>query len=266
MKTSTLLTTALATALMFQSTGHAQAVGDIQVSITNEGNSDFFLTPLWFGFHNGTFDVFDAGSAASASLEALAEDGIVSGLQADFTAAPGIPGDFQGVAANPAGFGGAPVIDPGETATAFLTPANPSAYPYFSFASMIIPSNDAFIANDNPLEHLVFTNLNEINDPSGVYTIQIFGSNIYDAGTEVNDTLGAAFSTVGGSGTDQNGVVTLNPDLSNFLGTNTPAGTTINDLQSPGELLATIEISVIPEPASASLLSLAGAALLRRKR
>jgi len=266
MKTPVILTAALASTMLFQSTGLAQADGDIQISVTNEGNSDFFLTPAWFGFHNGAFDLFDAGSAASMSLEDLAEEGMVGGVQADFTAAPGIPGDFQGVAANPAGFGGAPIIDPGETATAFLTPANPAAYPYFSFASMVIPSNDAFIGNDNPLAYEVFDGLSQINDPSGTFTIQVFGSDIYDAGTEVNNTFGAAFSTVGGSPTDENGVVTIGPDLSNFTGTTTPAGTTINDLIGTGELLATIEISIVPEPASASLLSLAGLALLRRKR
>lgn len=248
------------------SSAHAQANGDIQVTVTNEGNSDFFLTPAWFGFHNGAFDLFDAGSAASAALEALAEDGIVSGLQADFTAAPGVPGDIQGVAANPAGFGGAPVIDPGETATAFVTPINPAAYQYFSFASMVIPTNDTFIGNGDPLAYQVFNSAGEINDASGTFTIQIFGSNLYDAGTEVNDTLGAAFSTAAGVSSDENGVVSILPDLSNLIGTNTPAGTTINDLIAPNELLATITVSVVPEPASAGLLLGSGMLLAWRRR
>ena len=244
----------------------AQANGDIQVSVTNEGNSDFFLTPTWFGFHNGAFDLFDAGGAASAALEALAEDGIVDGLRADFTAAPGVPGDIQGVASNPAGFGGAPVIDPCETATTFVTPINPAAYPYFTFASMVIPSNDTFIGNDNPFAYQVFDAAGNINDPSGTFTIQVFGSDLYDAGTEVNDTLGAAFSTIGGLSSDENGTVSILPDLSNFVGTSTPAGTTINDLIGTGELLATIEISVVPEPASAGLLLGSGMLLAWRRR
>lgn len=253
---------------------HAQADGDLQVSITNEGNSDFFLTPLWFGFHNGQFDLFDGGSAASvplgtSSLEELAEDGITAGLAADFTAAPGVPGDIQGVAANPAGFGGAPVIDPGETATAFVTPVNPAAYPYFSFASMVIPSNDTFIGNGNPFGHMVLDAAGDINDPSGTFTIQVFGSDLYDAGTEVNDTLGAAFSAAGGLASDENGTVSLvdGSQLDNFAGIQTAAGTTINDLLGSNELLATITVSFVPEPASAGIL-LAGAALVgfRRRR
>lgn len=266
MKTTALLTAALATTLTVQSTGFAQAAGDVKLTFTNEGNSDFFLTPLWFGFHNGAFDLFDPGSMASTSLENLAEDGIVDGLQADFTAAPGVPGDLQGVAANPAGFPGAPVIDPGETATAFVTPINPASYQYLSFASMVIPSNDAFIGNGDPFAYQVFNPAGEINDITGVYTIQIFGNNIWDAGTEANDTFGAAFSAVGGAGTDQNGVVTLGPDLSNFAGTGIPTGGTIQDLIEPGELLATITVSIVPEPASASLAAVGGLALLRRRR
>ena len=71
--------------------------GDIRISITNEGASSFSLTPLWFGFHDGGFDVFDVGAAASASLESLAEDGMTAGLEGDFEAL-GALGDRQGEA------------------------------------------------------------------------------------------------------------------------------------------------------------------------
>ncbi len=253
----------------------AQANGDIQVAITNHGNSDFFLTPLWFGFHDGTFDLFDTGSAASVplggtELEDLAEDGIVGGLQAAFSAAHP---NFQGVATGPAGFGSGagqpPVIDPGETGLGFVTPANPAAYRWFSFASMVIPSNDTFIGNGDPLAYEVFDNAGNIVDPSGTVTIQIFGSDLYDSGTEVNDTLGAAFAVVANTPTDENGVVTAvtGSQLDNFAGIGTPAGVTVTDLLAPGELLATIEISVVPEPASAAALGTLGAlTMLRRRR
>lgn len=236
----------------------------INVSVTNEGNSDFFLTPLWFGLHDGTFDTFNAGDAASSSLEAIAEEGDVSGLQGDFS---GVTGQ-QGVAANAAGFSGAPVIDPGETAMASVAIQNASAYRYFSYASMVIPSNDAFIANDNPMAYEVF-------DASGTFTgpltIQVFGNNIWDAGTEVNNTTGAAFSTVGGVGTDQNGVISMLADggLDNFGGTGIPPGTDIANLIGAGELLATIQVTqTVPEPngllmIGLGVLSLAG---IRRRR
>lgn len=235
----------------------------INVSITNEGNSDFFITPLWFGLHDGTFDTFDAGSAASASIEALAEEGAVGGLQADF-------GDImaQSVAANAAGFGGAPVIDPGETAMASVSIMNPTNHRYFSYSSMVIPSNDAFIGNDNPMAYEVFDAAGNFTGP---VTIQVFSNNIWDAGTEVNNTTGAAFSAVGGVGTDQGGTIAMLGDggLDNFSGTGIPTGGMIADLIGAGELLATIQITqTVPEPNGFAMIGLGAVALglIRRRR
>ena len=38
------------------------------------------LAPFWIAFHDGSFDVFNEGEAASSALEFLAEDG-VTGLE-----------------------------------------------------------------------------------------------------------------------------------------------------------------------------------------
>ena len=234
------------------------------VSFTNEGNSDFFLTPLWFGLHDGSFDTFDPGAAASSSLEMLAEDGIVGGLQADFAS---VAGGVTGVAANAAGFGGAPVIDPGETAVVTVSGLNATSNRYFSFASMLIPSNDSFIGNGNPLAYEVF-------DASGNFTattIQVFYEDIWDAGTEVNDTFGSPFSAIGGTSSDENGVITLQPGggLNNFSGSGIPTGDTITDLFSPGELVATITITqTVPEPNGLTMIGFGAIALgaIRRRR
>jgi len=248
------------------STPTPSSANDIQVTITNEGNSDFTLTPLWFAFQNGGFDSFDVGAAASSAIEAIAEDGIVDGLIADFDAS-GQPGNRQGVVTAPGGFGGAPVIEPGETGTAFITPINPANYQYFSFASMIIPSNDTFIGNDDPMQYQVFNAAGEINDPSGTFTIQVFAGDVWDAGTENNDAMGAAFSTAGGTGTTEGGVIGAAGDLSEFVGTGTPSGLTINDLITQGELVATITVSQIPEPSTVvlSLLGAVGIGLVARR-
>ncbi len=227
---------------------------DLRVTVTNEGNSSFTLTPLWFAFQNGGFDFFDVGSAASSSLEALAEDGDINGLVADFGAS-GQPDNRQGAVFAPGGFADAPVIEPGETGSAFITPINPANHQYFSFASMVIPSNDTFIGNNDPLAYHVLNAAGGINDPSGVFTISIFGNDLYDSGTEENLGMGAAFSTIMGSPTDTvGGVIGAAGDLMEFLNTGTPAGTTITDFIAADELVATITISSVSEPSSVGVV------------
>lgn len=48
----------------------------VKVSVENLGPAGgIFLTPVWVGFHDGSFDTYDLGSPASAGLERIAEDG-----------------------------------------------------------------------------------------------------------------------------------------------------------------------------------------------
>ena len=230
---------------------------DLQVSIENLAGTDgFSLTPFWVGLHDGSFDLFDVGSVATAGLELLAEDGDASTLESEFAAAGRV--QLSGIG-NSDGFAGAPVIEPGETAIGFVDITNPSVYPFMSFASMVIPSNDAFVGNENPEAYRVF---NADGTFAGPITIEIFGSDIWDAGTEVNDTMGAAFSTVGGTATDEGGTVQAHAGLANFEGTDTPSGSTIAADSAPGadDLVARITISEAPDlPAWLSFDAMTGA-------
>lgn len=234
----------------------------VTISITNPGSSSFSLTPLWYGFHAGTYDIFDSGQPVSMALEALAEDGIVGGLQSDFTSAA--PAGQQGVLAAPAGFPGAPVIEPGESASFVFDRVLVNRF--LSFASMVIPSNDAFIAPPNAVE--IFNPDGSFVGGGNTRTLNILYEQIWDAGTEVNDTMGAAFSLVGGMSTDENGVAHLLPSggLSNFAGTFTAANTEITNLFTPGSTVATITVSTVPEPASGLLMSVALLSLVSVRR
>ncbi len=266
---------AVACGLMIGQTASAQVVmgGDpITVEVTNEGNSDFFITPVWFGFHSGGFDIFDSGATASSALETIAEVGDVGPLDMDFIASPSSPGDISGVVASPTA---PPPLAPGETASTTVTAINPSSYQYFSFASMVVPTNDTFIANSDPLAYQVFDSGDNFLGTNGVFEIQVFGRQIYDAGTEVNDAGvdgGAAFAQgrMGGEGAAEGGFITLADDLSEFMGLVTPNGVTINDTTiGADELVATIRISVIPEPTSLALVGLGIVGLcgtVRRRR
>ena len=193
----------LAIAAMVVSLGNLNAQ-QIEVQVENLSPSDgFFFTPVWSGFHDGSFDLFNSGEAASPGLELIAEEGNFSTLSAEFAGS-----GTDGAVFSPGGFGGAPVFDPGETSSAvFDISANDR---YFSFASMIIPSNDAFIGNSNPLAYEVLDSNGEFTGP---IVIEIFGADIYDAGTEVNDAQGAAFSALGGISSDEGGVVALHTGL-----------------------------------------------------
>ncbi len=221
------------------------AVGEgeaITVTVTNtQGEGGTFFTPLWFGFHDGaSFDLFDAGSAASLGLERLAEDGSVEGIAAEFNAQVG----DNGVDATLIGGAGAPgPIDPGETAS-FTLNVNPEdvGQGFFTWATMLIPSNDAFLAvPDDALADPIF---DEDGNFLGPITIERFGSDVLDAGTEVNTEEGAAFlnQTARDQGTAENGVVGLHPGFNgsegnpdggpvNILGGITAAGTTIDQIE-----------------------------------
>lgn len=238
----------------------AASAASVQISITNNQAADgVYLTPLASILHDGSFDAFNRGEAASASLEAIAEEGDASGIIGDATAA----GATAGVILAPGGFGGAPVIDPGETASIQLD-TDSTTNRFFSFLSMVIPSNDTFIGNDNSMAYEVFNALGEF---TGIGPILVYSNDAWDAGTEENDGFGAPFNTAGGTATDTDGVVRGATGNLFFLnGQETVAGTTI-DLQGR-TLLATIEISEVPLPAALPMLlaGLGGFGLMRRRQ
>jgi len=164
------------------------------------------LTPVWFGFHDGTFDTYDRGRPVSPGLESVAEDGAVDIINREFDLA-----GFGTVQGAVLGLEGTPgPIDIGETASFTVTLDGSSATSrYFSYASMIIPSNDFFISNGNERAHEIF-------DAEGNFLgadFTILGSQVLDAGSEVNDEVPANTAFFGqqtpDTGVTENGVVQL---------------------------------------------------------
>ncbi len=187
---------------------------NIRVTITNSGpEGGTFLTPPWVAIQDGTFDIYDRGGEAAEFLERLAEDGIVSDIGEAFVAsgeegAAGVITGPDGVAAGP--------LDPGESGSIVLA-VDPNQSQFLSFASMVIPSNDAFISSpDDPMGLRIF-------DEKGNFTggkFEVTGADVLDAGTEVNTEQDAAFLNQTGpdTGVDEGGVVTAHPGFIGSVG------------------------------------------------
>ena len=190
-----------------------------------------FLTPVWFGFHDGIgFDLFDLGAAASQGLERLAEDGTVDPISAEFLAAAGLSGVDGTVFGLGAGVPGP--IDPGESASAIINVEDPAGAQFFTWATMVIPSNDAFLATtDDPQGEQVF---DADGNFLGPVTITRTGDDVLDAGTEANTEEGAAFlnQSAPDQGTPEGGTVGDHPGFNGAAGN--PGATPVNILDPAG--------------------------------
>lgn len=246
----------------------AASAATINVTVTNEqGPGGLFFTPFVAVFHDGSFDSFDSGDMANGELEALAEQGDFSGVKGLADGADHVTGVFI----NSDGFGGAPVLDPGETSSLSFD-LDVSDNRYFSFLSMIIPSNDLFVGNDNATAYELF---NDVGLFTNIGVINIYSSNVWDAGTEANNNLGAAFNANNPTASlDQTNNIGLVGGLSFLNGESTVAGTSIFGQSADRNLIASIqitagpEVSTVPLPAGLPLLlaGIGGFGLLRRKR
>lgn len=174
----------------------------VRVRVTAENLSPTqatYVTPIWAAFHDGSFDVFDVTVAASSELESLAEDGDSTALAAAFVVAA--TGQAN------ANLGTAPIAPGSSVSGNFLVDPTLTTARFFSYAAMVLPSNDAFVGNDDPVSIPIF-------DGGGNFVaanLFVIGAEIFDAGTEVNDELPAntAFfgQEVANTGTAEGGVV-----------------------------------------------------------
>ena len=147
---------------------------------------------------------------------------------------------------------------------------------FFSFAAIVIPSNDFFVANADPLAIDVSTLL---NNPGGTPISFIIGSpgTVNDAGTELESFATSAANGLFGIPGGQTGPNEGPNDPNNLIRTisgdpfasfaNAPAAFNFNNsaLYANGGI-GRITIAAVPEPANAILLSLGLAAFGWRRR
>ncbi len=161
---------------------------DVTFRVENQApENGVFLTPVWFGFHDGSIQVFEKGQPASGALERIAEDGDASALNEWFVSQPGF-GTQTLVTSNHQ----PPVFSPGTSReiTVQLNANNPH-HRYLSFVSMVIPSNDAFISNMEPIQ---------VFDEEGKLLLDSYslgGDKVLDAGTEQNTEAADATPLLG---------------------------------------------------------------------
>jgi PEP-CTERM motif len=232
---------------------------DVTVRVTNLApQNGIAFAPLRIGFNNGTFDAFNEGATAPTSIVSVAEGGSGSAWFPAFAAAD-------------------PTATLGTVGGLLLAGANASATfrvdtainRFFTFASMVVPSNDLFIGNDSPTEYQLF-------DASGALlftSIEQNASEIWDAGSETANPANAAFvqGGVNAQRTPQNGVVSFNfGELNAFNGQTTGAGYVFSNGLNGDTAIYRIEFSATPVPVPATLalagIGLIGLALTRRPK
>ncbi len=253
---SVLAAVALALAVVVTST--ARAV-DIRVTIENlSGPTGIGFSPLVVAGHNGSVDIFNNGAAASAGVEGVAELGSPPTVLGEIAAMQASA--VMGVVAN-ADNTMSPLL-PGAKQSVVLS-LDPVNNRYFSYISMAVPSNDAFIGNDDPLARELF-------DAGGNFVGQNFtltGNRIWDAGTEVNGLTGALFiqGQDGSLSPAENGVVhpaDLAALFGLFVGQTTGPGYIFSGGPSAETPIASVSFAVVPEPASITLFALGALGLV----
>ena len=280
------------------------AATTLRITVTNEtgalGSGGFALTPVYTAFHDGSFTAFEEGQAASRGVETIAEVGVIGPVMGERVAATT---DSNGVV-NSQGQIFSPITDPttnppgrrplsaGESDTVEVTIDDPTDRRFFTFLSMVIPTNDLFIGSEGQGIEL----FNMAGDFIGPSLLNITGADIYDAGTEVNQVLrdvngdllesGIAFAAgqSGNLGEEETGAGVIAQDgfaeLAQFLGLSTVAGFDIADTQGLLGGISAADFSVasisfevvapVPLPAGGlmllSAMGLGGFAARRRKQ
>ncbi len=251
---------ACATAVVSVLATHAQAQQRmVTATVTNLApTNSISFAPLHVGFHRGVFDAFNIGGVPGAAIISVAEGGTGGQWQADFAAAD--PTATRGI------IGG--VLTPGASASlSFLV--NTGMNPYFTFANMVVPSNDFFLGNDNPI--LLFDSMGNLTRNTIFQTT----NQIWDAGSELFDPAAAAFVGTNSLRSPQNSVVAFNfAELKGFNGLPTAAGYTFDAQLTANQNIYRIDftsapVTTVPEPGTVVLLSgglLAMAWTVRRRR
>lgn len=151
----------LTAAFLFSGTLFASESKTYEVTITNLTKGQIF-TPVLAATHRNSIAFFEPGTPASEELELLAENGATDPLNDLLMSVPDLVQDTSGTG---------PIM-PGATVTFMIEGSN--RFNRLSFAAMLLPTNDSFVA------------VNSVTLPRNYRTVE---AHAYDSGTEYNDEL-----------------------------------------------------------------------------
>ena len=275
----TLLTTLFTLTSLTITTSAAQALR-LKVEVENLGpDGGVAVTPVWVGFHDGSFDSYDGGLPAERGLEQIAEDGNPMLISQDFRdnltyVQGGVSGIFPSgqVGTRVDGMVGNSAIIPGTSAISMFDITPDDSNRWFSYVSMVLPSSDYYIANGNPVEWDLMPLFSEAVS-SLSFNVGLSGT-ITDAGTEINDFNTSAGNllypglgsgqTEPGQGEAENGVnENVGDPYANFLNQPPNFATDFANLDFNNETLypdgiARITITRVSVPESSTTVGLIG--------
>ena len=212
------------------------------------------MTPIVVATQNGVYDQFDLGTIAVPNIESLAEDGTVGPRIAAALASGGV-GDVLTTIGGP--------VAPGDTRTlTFFVDPNDPLTQYLSYASSVIPSNDAFIGNADPTALQLFDDDGTLIERVGADAFIVSGAEVLDAGTEDNDETFANTAGLGqmdpDTGTDEGGVIRFHDGFQGSQNLGGPIGNILAsapgaDFTVDGANILSIEIAAPTREAGFSL-------------
>lgn len=242
----------------------ATSAATVQVRVMVENlapTNSVAFAPLRIGFNNGTYDSFNVNTTATAPIISIAEGGGGGDWFPAFMAAQ--PSATLGtVVPSPAG----PLV-PGATASAVFT-VDSMVNQFFTFGSMVVPSNDYFIGNDSPTEFRLLDSAGNLQ----INTITQFGRDIWETGSEADSVAGSAFLVNGVNAfriPEVDGVVERDfAGLSFFNGETTGAGYVFNSQLTAELPVYRISFSTVPvpEPATVALVAIGAVAMIGLRR
>lgn len=225
----------------------ASHAADFSVRWTNHGPQP--LSPLFWSVGSSSFDIFNLGGMSSVGIESIAEGGDVNPMLAIAGAAGPAVQAYGALAGGP--------LMPGLTRTATIS-VNPGD-DYFSFATMLGMTNDAFLGESVSSMGL---RLFGGTTPLG-FSVNIYGARAWDAGTEYNSQNASDIGALGGgaSPADNDNRIRVHETIISGRGDSFHL---LPDWQTDTRLM-TLTVIPVPEPGTLLAVGLGVGILLRRR-